>query len=109
MRKKANPDESTTYQSVDLHKILKTWWPLATSWLLMTVEMPLISAAMARLAFPEINLAAYGGVVFPISLIIESPIIMLLAVSTALSKDRDSYKKYVNSHLRQVAHLSFIS
>ena len=38
-----------------------------------------------------INLAAYGGVVFPLALIFESPIIMLLAASTALSKDCASY------------------
>ncbi len=50
-----------------------------------------MSAVIARLANPEIHLAAYGGVVFPLALIIESPIIMLLAASTALSKDWDSY------------------
>jgi hypothetical protein len=71
--------------------ILKTWWPLAASWLLMSAEMPALSAVIARLDHPEINLAAYGGVVFPLALIIESPIIMLLAASTALSRDRQSY------------------
>ena len=55
--------------------------------------MPALSAVVARLAEPEIHLAAYGGVVFPLSLIIESPIIMLLAASTALSKDWASYVK----------------
>ena len=57
----------------------------------MSVELPAIAAVIARLANPEINLAAYGGVVFPLALIIESPIIMLLAASTALSKDQPSY------------------
>lgn len=74
-------------------RILRRWWPLAASWMLMAVELPAVSAVIARLANPEINLAAYGGVVFPLSLLIESPIIMLLAASTALSKDRDSYLK----------------
>jgi len=78
---------------VPLKRILKTWWPLAASWLLMALELPALSAVVARLAEPEINLAAYGGVVFPLALIIESPIIMLLAASTALSKDRASYRK----------------
>ncbi len=59
----------------------------------MAVETPLISAFMARLAHPEINLAAYGGVVMPLALIVESPIIMLLAASTTLSKDWASYKQ----------------
>lgn len=74
-------------------KIFRTWWPLAFSWLLMGAEMPALSAVVARLPEPEINLAAYGGIVFPLSLIIESPIIMLLAASTALSKDWTSYQK----------------
>ncbi|MFC1997085.1 hypothetical protein ACFLXI_05695 [Chloroflexota bacterium] len=72
-------------------KILNTWWPLALSWLLMGLELPAISAVIARLEDPEIHLAAYGGVVFPLALIIEAPIIMLLAASTALSKDWASY------------------
>ena len=71
-------------------RILHTWWPLAASWLLMGAELPALSAVVARLANPEINLAAYGGVVFPLALIFELPVIMLLAASTALSKDYDS-------------------
>ena len=58
----------------------------------MGLELPVLSAVVARLPQPEINLAAYGGVVHPICLIVESPIIMLLAASTALSKDWDSYQ-----------------
>jgi hypothetical protein len=59
----------------------------------MAVETPALTAVMARLEQPEINLAAYGGVVFPLALIIESPIIMLLAASTALCKDLGSYQR----------------
>lgn len=73
--------------------IFKTWWPLAFSWVLMSAELPLLSAVMARLAEPEINLAAYSGVIWPVALIVEAPIIMLLAASTALSKDWASYQK----------------
>ncbi len=75
------------------HRIFHTWWPLAASWLLMGIELPVISAVIARLANPEINLAAYGGIISPLALIIESPIIMLLAASTALSKDWASFVK----------------
>jgi len=74
-------------------KIFATWWPLAASWLLMSLELPALSAVIARLPNPAINLAAYGGVVFPLALIFESPIIMLLAASTALSKDCASYQR----------------
>ncbi len=58
----------------------------------MGAELPLLSAVVARLPNPAINLAAYGGIVFPLALIIESPVIMLLAASTALSKDEASYE-----------------
>ncbi len=75
-----------------LTTIHRTWWPLAASWLLMAMELPALSAVIARLPNPQINLAAWGGVVFPVSLIIEAPIIMLLAASTALSKDMASYR-----------------
>ena len=77
----------------DVRTVFSTWWPLAASWLFMGIELPLISAVMARLPDPEISLAAYGGVVFPIALIVEAPIIMLLSASTALSKDTPSYRK----------------
>jgi hypothetical protein len=58
----------------------------------MGIELPLVSAVMARLADPDVHLAAYGGVVFPVALIVEAPIIMLLAASTALGKDHRSYR-----------------
>ncbi len=74
-------------------KIFTTWLPLAASWLLMGVEMPFIAAVIARLENPEISLAIHGGVVFPLALIIEAPVIMLLSASTALCKDWDSYQK----------------
>lgn len=74
------------------------WLPLALSWLLMSFEGPAHSAIVARLVNPEINLAAWGGIVFPVSLIIESPVVMLLSASTALSKDWDAYVK-----LRRIA------
>ncbi len=73
-------------------RIVRAWWPLAASWMLMGLELPAVSAVVARLPEPQINLAAYG-VVFALSMIIESPIIMLLAASTALSRDWDSYLK----------------
>jgi hypothetical protein len=55
------------------------------------MELPAVSAVISRLPDPKVSLAAYGGVVFPLSMIIEAPIIMLLSASTALSRDRRSY------------------
>lgn len=82
---------NTLSQREWLLRIVRLWWPLAASWILMGVENPMLSAVMARLANPEINLAAYGGMVYPVSLIIEFPVIMLLSASVALSKDSASY------------------
>jgi len=82
--------------SLKLARVFKVWLPLAASWLIMGTELPLLSAFVARLADPAINLAAYGGIVFPIALIVEAPVIMLLAASTALSKDWASYQKLRN-------------
>jgi hypothetical protein len=67
----------------------------------MALEGPAISLVVARLAFPEIHLAAYGGLVFPLALLVEAPIIMLLAASTALSKDWIAYRK-----IRRFMHLT---
>lgn len=74
-----------------LGSILRTWWPLAASWFFMSSELPALVAVVARMPDAAIHLAAYGGVVFPLALIIESPVIQLLAASTALSRDRESY------------------
>jgi hypothetical protein len=85
---------------LSIQRVFRTWWPLAGSWLLMSLELPALSAVIARMPDPEINLAAYGGIVFPLALIIESPIIMFLAASTALSKDWASFihlRRYMNT------------
>lgn len=66
------------------------WLPLFASWLLMTAEGPLISAAINRLPGEVVMLAAMG-IVTSLSVTIESPIINLLATSTALVKDYNSY------------------
>ena len=89
----SNNHTQSKLKTLSMKRIFDTWWPLAASWMLMGAELPALSAVIARLEYPKINLAAYGGIVFPISLIIEAPIIMLLAASTTLCKDYDSYRK----------------
>ncbi|MBI9045514.1 MAG: hypothetical protein JEZ06_13570 [Anaerolineaceae bacterium] len=78
---------------VNLRFIFHIWWPLAASWMLMAIEGPAVSILIARLANPEINLAAFGGILDPIRFLIFAPVTMLLATSTALSKDWPSYLK----------------
>ena len=89
-------------------RIVQTWWPLAASWLFMAVEGPAVSAVIARLADPKVHLAAWGGVVWPLILIIESPIIMLLSASNALSRDWDSYVRLRRFMMRAGAILTVL-
>lgn len=71
-------------------KILLFWLPLFASWLLMTSEGPIVSAIINRLPDEVVMLAAFG-IVGSLSVMIESPIINLLATSTALIKDRATF------------------
>ncbi|MEM7032141.1 MAG: hypothetical protein AAF629_21495 [Chloroflexota bacterium] len=77
--------------SLSLSRIFQTFWPLAVGWLLMTVEIPILTAIIARFPEPEINLAAWG-IAFSVTLIIGSPSIMFLPTSTTFSKDWASYQ-----------------
>lgn len=93
---------------VSVRDVTAAWWPLAASWLMMSLELPVVSAVVARLADPDVNLAAYGGVVFPLSLVVEAPIIMLLAASTALSRDGDAYARLRRFTFRMAGALTVI-
>ena len=72
-------------------QILIFWLPLAASWLLMGAEGPILQAIIARLADMQIQLAAFG-IVFSLEIAIESPVIMLLATSTALATNAANYR-----------------
>lgn len=73
-------------------QILFFWLPLAATWFMMSIENPILTAIIARMAEPKFNLAAYG-VAFSFALLIESPVIMMMSASTALVKDYKSYLK----------------
>jgi hypothetical protein len=82
-----------------LRRVATLWWPLALSWAMMGLEQPLVSAAVARLPDPAVQLAAWGSFAFAVALVVEAPVIMLLAASTALSRDEAAYRA-----LARVAH-----
>ena len=86
-------EKMTNSKPITLKNVFQLWLPLAGSWLLMGIESPMLAAFVARMSHPEITLAAWGSLVYPISLVVEGPIIMLLTASTALAKDLPSYKK----------------
>jgi hypothetical protein len=73
-------------------KIAAFWLPLYSTWLMMSMEGPLIAAIIARLTDAKFNLAAYG-VAFSLGMIFESPIIMMLSAANVLVKDRKSFLK----------------
>lgn len=81
--------------SINYKKIFFFWVPLALTWLLMSVEGPLIVAVISRLAEPTYNLAAHG-IAFAFALIMEAPIIMIMSASTALVKNRLTFTKLRN-------------
>ena len=61
------------------------------SWLLMTFEGLWIQGVIGRKPDAETQLAAFG-LMFSLSVLVETPVIMLLATSNALSRDRESYR-----------------
>ena len=63
--------------------VLKNSLPLLATWMMMAVEGPFLAAVMARLPFPKENLAAFG-ISFSLGLLLEAPIIMLMAASLRL-------------------------
>jgi len=71
------------------------WAPLALTWLMMAVEGPLLTAVIARMPDPKLNLAAFG-IAFAFALIVEAPVIMMMAASTALVTNRPTYLKLRN-------------
>lgn len=75
-----------------LSRIFRFWLPLAATWLMMAAEGPFVAALVARLPEPTYNLAAFG-VALALAFVAESPIIMLLAATTALARDRESFRQ----------------
>ncbi|KAA3617030.1 MAG: hypothetical protein D8M58_04465 [Calditrichaeota bacterium] len=76
-------------------KIFKFWYPLALTWLMMAFEGPFLAAIIARLPEAKFNLAAYG-VAYSFALLSEAPVIMMMAASTSLVKNSQSYFKLRN-------------
>lgn len=93
-------------------RILRFFYPLALSWLLMGLEGPISASIIGRSPGTQLNLAAFQ-VYFALALFIESPVIDLLSTATALAKSRQNYmviRRFV-AHLMiwiTVAHAAFV-
>jgi len=75
--------------------IFRFWLPLQTTWLMMAIEGPLLTAIIARLAEPKLNLAAYG-VAFALAIMVEAPVIMMMSASTALADSAGNFRRLRN-------------
>jgi Na+-driven multidrug efflux pump len=64
--------------------------PLAASWALMLLEAPLVNAFLARGVYPELSLAAFG-VAYSVILVVEAPVLMILELSIALSRNKAAF------------------
>lgn len=69
---------------ITLGWLWRRFWPLSLSDVVMTAGDPLQSMALTRLPDPQLNLAAIG-IVKALANFVESPIIMVLHASTALT------------------------
>ncbi len=67
------------------------WLPLAVSFELMMLEGPTTQGAIGRLPNPQLHLAAMG-LALSLSLLVESPVIMLLATAIALVRDGATFR-----------------
>lgn len=76
---------------VRLGQAFRFWLPLQATWLMMSLEGPLLSLLIARLDDPKINLAAYG-VAFAFAIIVEAPVILILSASNTLVKSGVSFQ-----------------
>ena len=86
---------NSTTPPLTLRRTSIFWLPLALTWLMMAVEGPLLTAVIARMPDPKLNLAAFG-VAFAFALIVEAPVIMMMTASTALVSNRETYLKLRN-------------
>ncbi|GAB4457647.1 MAG: hypothetical protein OHK0029_17800 [Armatimonadaceae bacterium] len=75
--------------------MLAAWIPLALSFELMVMEGPVLQGAIGRLGGSEVNLAAWG-LTMSLAMLVESPVILLLATSIALVRNRDSFRALWN-------------
>ncbi len=87
------PETASSLQPISplsVAQIFRLWLPLAVSFELMMLEGPAVQGAVGRLPEAKLNLASWG-LTMALSLLIESPVIMLLSTAIALVKDRASY------------------
>jgi hypothetical protein len=84
-------EDASSPVSLSMLTVLRFWFPLAASWMLMNTETPIITAVIARMDDAKLHLAAFG-VAFSLVLVVESPITAMVTVGNALARDRDALR-----------------
>lgn len=72
--------------------ILKFWTPLAMTWAIMGVEIPIVALVVARMPDATANLAALGAAV-SVAWLSETFVVNMAACSLRLAQDRASYRQ----------------
>lgn len=89
------PESNTVVSSatfpLPVREIVAAWIPLALSFELMVAEGPVLQGAIGRLPDSELHLAAWG-LTMALAMLVESPVVMLLATSIALVRNASSYR-----------------
>lgn len=74
-----------------LHELLRFYFPLAVTWMLMMFTHTIISSGLARTVDPTVSTAAYA-VALSLGAIFEAPSVMLRQTGMALISSRQSYQ-----------------
>ncbi|MEJ5170382.1 MAG: hypothetical protein WHU10_05290 [Fimbriimonadales bacterium] len=70
--------------------VARLFWPLAVSWLFMSLETPIAMAILSRSDRPDVGAAGFL-ILMAIAIWIESPVIDLLSTSTAFARSRQDF------------------
>ncbi len=84
------------------------WLPLALSFTLMMMESPATNAILSRFPDSATHLAGFGAAL-GLSLLIESPVIMLLATAIALVQGRESFLALMRFVLLLISGLTLLT
>ncbi len=79
-------------------ELFRRYIPLVVARICISIDLPLTTCLVARLADPELNLQALGGLVLTLGFFFESPVWNLLVTSAALVKTKQDFlalRRYV--------------
>ncbi len=73
-------------------QIIRTWWPISVTVLILFSEVQILSSIIARFPNDKHNLAAFG-VAQSVLLLFESPILMIFSATIAAVSGKESFRR----------------